>query len=302
MESASTIASHVIQLLEKSETKRLAGSQLRTLLNFEFPGFKPEIYGCGNLRQFITKNVSLVGELGRAGADVVYGLKPQEQTNVAPAANVNAPTTATEIQAPAETPAREVTSEAQVFLDPSVWKTFASPRAPYKLFGNPQTGDLRVVPPGEATPTSPWLRIPPCPEASHLQIAKDFISTLPEESHRRWLADELDKPRWWDAYFLKAQQLDLLTAWGAFRRQRLTREFESTLKNLGIPFVQYRESLPHRQLAARPFRAGLQAAPTNSETSKLRRLAVGAVQQMSTTELRALMLPLGYIADGLNES
>jgi hypothetical protein len=301
MESASTIAYRILQLLEKSETKSVAGSQLRTLLNFEFPGFKPEIYGCRNLRDFVIKNVSVVGEIGRTGADLVYGLRPQEQMNVGPAAKVIAPTPIE--QAPAAIPATGTTSEPQnPFIDPSVWKTFVSPRAPYKLFGNPQTGELWVVPPGETAPTTPWLRIPQCPESVHFQIAKDFISTLSEDSHRQSLGDELNKPRWWDSYFLKAQQLGLLTAWGVFRRHRLIREFESTLKNLGIPVIQYREALPRRQLAARPFRAGVQPTPINSETSRLRRLAVGAVQQMSITELRALMLPLGYVADQLNES
>lgn len=297
MEAVGTIASRIVQLLEKSETKRLAGSQLRTLLNFEFPGFKPEIYGCANLRQFVTQHVPAVGELGRAGADLVYGMNPPEQIVTLPATNANASTSAIETQATPQAPAPEV----EVFLDPSVWKTFASPSARYKLFGNSQTGDLQVVPPGGQIPTSPWIRIPPCSESTHLQIAKEFISTLSEESHRLSLGDELGKPRWWDAYFLRAQQLGLLDSWGVFRRHRLTREFESTLKSLGIPSVPYPETPPRSRPATRLRGVGLRPIPAGSEISKLRGLAVSAVQQMSIAELRALMLPLGYVADGLNE-
>ena len=289
MDDSSVVARHVLELLEGAEKKTLPGSQLAAVVKFRVPGFKPVEHGCANLREFITKHLpSSVTEVRRQGADIVYGVRPPAQVEVAE-------------NSPAQEQSRaEVAPRARVFIDPAVWKTFSNPTTNYKLFGNPDTKEIRVTFPGEASPASPWVQIPSCTAESHLQIARDFVSSVAETSHQTLLSQLLDKPRWWVPFFGMAEQLGLAAPWTAFRSQRLLKQLESALDRLGIPLPEHQGTLSRRErMAAHP--SEVRSASGDRRDLLLRRLAVGVVQQMSTAELRALVLPLGYVVDELGD-
>ena len=289
---AEEIASYISDTVKSSRGETISGAELATLVRFRFRDFSPPLYGCTNVREFIRKFVTGVVEVGLAGADIVYGLpQPTESQPQTPGLPV----------APAHVPPLAAVARGHQ-LDPSIWKTFTSPSGPFKLYANPQTGEVHVVPPGEARPGPPWIHIPPCSAEFLLQIAKDFIEAHTDAAQKVELARTLNEPSWWNAYYALLQQYGVMTRWNQFRRDRILGEFNASLERLGISssgFASRAAALavtPRRQTPVRTWEPS--QSPTRQDSS-LRSLAVEVVRTMPTAELRALKISLGTIADAL---
>lgn len=287
MEPAENVAAQIAELIRKLPSKTVAGSRLSAWVGLTFPEFSPAQYSCANLRDFIRTHASSVSEIGRTGEDIIYGLHGAQIAE------------GPEVHKTNEQPLSPQDKEPRISVDTTIWKTFSSPQAPYKLFGHPESGFLQVVAPGAPSPGVPWVNIPSCSPETNLQIAKDFISNLENESHRQLLTQILGIPRWWIPFFINAKNVGLAREWISFRRKRIILEFQESLKSHGIPLGRYSRGVIRGQRLARPSLArALPAAPA-SKVSLLRRVASGAVERMSSEELRALSLPLGHVLDEL---
>jgi len=285
MEDSSVIAATISKSVAGSKTKTLTGAQLRFILKTAHADFVPLNYSARNLRAFIRQFVPDVVERGRAGADVVYGGKEPEQ-EPAPVEQISL------FDRGASSLPR--TPLDSLLTDPRVWKTFASPQSPWRLFLNLRSGVVKVINPTEAAPdVSPWVLIPPCPAEVLLQIARDFVATVPE-TFQPLLARTFEDKKWWLPFFEVLQALGLRPKWIPFRRRRIVVEFERIITTLmrESPDGAQKELPRERQLPT-------PAAPAAGlETT--RKLAIEAVGRMTEGELRSLNLPLGYVLDALN--
>jgi len=287
MQDPLSIASRIVEVIEKSPQKRVTGSELALFLKFTFPGFSPGAYSCLNLRAFVQRFVSGIGQIDRSGGDIVYGLRSQISDQSDKAGTVSPAITATQ---------PEVGTSAPV--DRRIWKTFASPNSFWKLFGHPETGQLTVISPGKPGLPSPWVMISPCPPETHLQIAKDFVAGLLDENQRNVLSQTLSQLRWWDYIFSAAERLGIATNWQVFRRRRLQGEFFRSLQRLGIPLKSSTVASSRAAEGERDAESKVSSSAISAE-QRLRRLAIGAVERMSISELRSLNLPLGHVLDEL---
>jgi hypothetical protein len=275
-------ASTLLVRLLSGSSRPLKGSELSILAKTSSPDFAPLKFGCRNLRDFIRRYASdEITEVDKAGMDVVYAIRSAEQQTLFESQPVSESIKPAESRGPL----------GQLLTNPRIWKTFASPESPFRIFLAPGDGTIRVLRPGYS-PDASWLEIPRISAEKLLQIAKDFISELPE-SQRAPLLSLLDKPSWWMAYFDLVRTLGLKTRWVMFRRRRIAEEFERSVP--ALPTVT--------AAAAQPVSAN-QTTPVQSLTpaggdSAMKRIASDVVQRMTDSELRALNLPLGYVVDVL---
>lgn len=288
--SASTqdVAEKLATLIEQSPTKTLLGSSLTPLLRLAFPGFAPVDYGSPNLRHFVRTNVPTVHEVGRQGVDIVYGLQ-----STGNAASTH-PSAKEQISSNAKKPRRRP-------VEPRVWKTFVSPSERYQLFGNRLSGELRIVEEREVRPRHPWTRIPSCSPEVHREIAEEFISSLQDEEHKNSLRATLNQPGWWNIFFFTVQKLGLAMRWGEHRKERLLDLFTNAMQKECIPPLKEKGPSVASSLAEDTSKnvSRTSSASVSKSSESLRRIAMGAIERMSLSELRALNIPLGHIIDEL---
>lgn len=170
------IAAKITDFVASAENRQITGVRLGVQIRNEFPSFYPSAYYCKNLRQFISKNVPNVREAGQSGPDVIYGLVGDD-----------------------------VSQPTRWKVPPTAWRTFSNPNPRYNLHANLESFDVTTFPPGTQV-GSPWVRIQSCSEALHMQIAKDFILTIPEPT-RDLLQATLGEPKWWLSLSNKAREL-----------------------------------------------------------------------------------------------
>jgi hypothetical protein len=259
---------------------------LTFVLKSAHPDFSAAAYSAKNLRAFIRQNVPNLVERGRAGADVVYGLSGSSETEPV------------EQLALFERVPRPISHAPldSLLTDPRVWKTFASPQSPWRLFLNRSTGLVKVIAPSDLTPPeNDWSQIPPCPAETLLEVGRDFIATVPE-SFRAVLEGTLQEKKWWLPFFDVLQGIGLKTKWIAYRRRRIVAEFERTITALIRDFATLPPGdVPHKEIPIDHPPVQPWAGHAN-----IRKLAIEAVTRMTEAELRSLNLPLGYVIDALN--
>lgn len=291
MTDEKAVATLLVQLLSGNGSPRpIKGNQLSVVVKTHFPDFDPERFQCRNLREFIRRYAADdVMEIGRAGMDIVYGLRSvgQQQPLFEPAV---ADTTKTSDQS---------TPLGQLLANPRIWKTFASPDTAFRLFLATHTKQVTVLRPGY-TPDPSWVEIPHISAQALLQIAKDFISDLPE-FQRAPLTTALDQPRWWIGFYDLVRTLGLKMRWIYFRRRRIAQEFERAMPEMPPDLTPPVQPELKPQEAEKPELA-IQSMAVQSgalPVSPLKRVAADVVQRMTDSELRALTLPLGYVVDAL---
>lgn len=273
MVDADAIAAVVYRLVESSPKQQVLGSALAVLLKRAYPDFKPEDFGCRNLRDFVRAYAKEVYELDRSGTDIVYSIS-----------RIPAPQDATQTRREL-LELRYVKHSSLSQLNRRVWKTFVSPSAPFNIFADRNQGILEVLPAGQAPRSEDWTKIPPSPPEVHEQIAREFINTLPDGDAKSQLTKVLGLDQaWWEHFFVSARNLGLEKQWSAYRRKRLHDEFEKTLEKLGIT------------LRKQPAAVSVSAQEPEDQ---LRRIAIGILGRMNASELRELRLPLGYVVDEL---
>lgn len=291
MTEEKAVTALLVQLLSGNGSPRpIKGNQLSVVVRTHFPEFDPETFQCRNLREFIRKHAADdVMEIGRAGMDIVYGLRSvgQQQPLFEPAV------------ADTTRPSDQNTPLGQLLANPRIWKTFASPDTAFRLFLSPSTRQVTVLRPGYV-PDSSWVEVPHISAGALLQIAKDFISDLPE-FQRAPLTAAIDQPRWWIGFYDLVRTLGLKMRWIYFRRRRIAQEFERAMPALPTELTPPAQSQPTSQEATRPELVIQSTAvkPSALSVSPLKRVATEVVQRMTDPELRALNLPLGYVVDAL---
>jgi hypothetical protein len=283
------IGADISRLVKSSPDGKILGSALAVLLKRGYPDFRPEAFGCRNLRDFIRKYAKEVFETTRRGTDVVYSAAVMPAMSLEAARSQEFRTISS-----APNPTRRLS------IPTSVWKTFTSPNAFYRIFANRETGDFRVLRNFEQAPLAPWVQVQSCSAAVHLQIAREFTDDLPDDATKAELGKILALESWWTYFFVATRQFKVESLWSSYRRRRLHTEFEQQLKSLGVPLPLLAPAVPRPSLAVSTERSE-EMKPEGTDDSALRRVAISVIRRLPASELREVWLPLGYVLDEVGE-
>ena len=205
---------------------RISGSNLGALIRVQFPDFQPTNYGCRNLREFIANFLPGIVEVGRSGMDCLYSrtpLVPLPPHDAVSAANSAFPSLG------AKSPV-------------AIWKTFASPRTSYRLYGNAKTGELRVLFGGPANLDEPWKLIPSCTAEKHVEIARDFVKSIKDGNQAERLGACIGQPDWWLDFYRRTTELGVVEQWSSFRRGRFLESWKLLYEVPACQRLIYRDS------------------------------------------------------------
>lgn len=278
---ASVIVELIRETLAAAAQGELTGSNIAPAIRSKFPAFTPMAYGCVNLRAFLQRYAPEIYSIGRRGMDYSYSLS-------------SSPSRSDALLGHADGSSRGLA----ILHDTKVWKTFASPRDDYQLFGHPANGELRVVGPNETLLDAPWVKIPPCSSEKHREIACEFISQVRKEDQQA-LEGTLDQDNWWIAYYQTLDSLGLASRWNEFRRTRIVDEFKQTLTDLGIPLHPRTDRMRLPKPIPPPGQVRSVATIALSVVA-LREVAHRVVDKLSYEDLRRLPVPIGSLLDSLN--
>jgi hypothetical protein len=261
--------------------ERITGSDLAALIRLRFPDFKPSDYDCQNLKEFVAKFLPEIAVIGRNGMDCLYGRTSASETVMRDAGSVANNAALSEAGSSAA----------------AIWKTFASPRTSYKLYGNTKTGELKVLFAESATLEDPWRRIPSCTAGIHVEIAQEFVNSLPDDAFRQELGTCIGQQDWWITFYQKVREHGLGEQWTRLRRDRILGELRTTLRKAGVPATRLprapaKDVRPVSNRELFPKGAG-----QDSSADTLRRIATALINRMSSAELRRLSARLGDILD-----
>lgn len=271
----------------------MLGAQLMDRIMAQFKEFQLSSYGARSLRGFLDSFVPDVRITGRSGMDNIYALTTTggDVTSAEPVPGIS----------------RNV-SELQVTATPpsSIWKTFASPSTPYKLFANKQTGALEVRKPGDTSPGSEWILVPSMPSEEHLKLAHEYLVHV-ESDLRARLESVLEKPRWWEPFYAVLVSSNRATDWNDQRRRHIISALKRALDERGIPSdsvdLQLRAQIVGTRTqtlnSSNSRRVPFEPPPERKARVELRQLASALVSGMSGGELRALRVRLGDVFDAL---
>lgn len=256
-----------------TENGQLSGSRLSALLRSHFPEWRPAEFGARNLRDFIQNQVTGVIVAGRTGMDVIYALGT---TETAPAG---------------------IGIEAQSF---DFWRLWVSPNSHHVLAVDAHTGEVR------ATPLRGHLReqeqrLFPPDASAHREIAVAFLRAVPLGGNQV-LAQivQSEDANWWQDWIREVRIAGQLATWNAFRRDRLEKLLSDRLREANLSqAIADRAMQRVRESHAAPTRtpAATSLTPDLADGAQLRRIALGAIERMSISELRDLRLPLGLVVD-----
>jgi hypothetical protein len=282
----SSVVSAILKIVSESPQHSASGSRIAFSLSRDFPDFHLREAGFQNLRGFIRSCVpDIVEAPKRAGLDVIYTLRQTVDS-----------TLLEHVEGPEDFPKPK--GPASLLLNnPRAWKTFASPMSTSKLFVRPGGTALHVSStPERDVHTSGWIRVDPLTGAVLSQIAREFLEQLPE-LYRPSLLETLKQPKWWIPFFEVLGSLGLKSKWVAFRRRRIVDEFTKAVAFGASASAATTQALGSGQQPRK------EASSPSSKHERLRAAIIRAVEQMSTVELRALIIPVGYLADAfhLNE-
>lgn len=285
MLDATVVAADISRLVQNSPHQRVLGSELAVLLKRGYPDFKPVEFGCRNLRDFVRRYAKTVFEEGKKGTDVLYS-----------AASLPALSEVSSRQQEFNSISSPPYRARPMLPEKGVWKTFVSPNALYRLYANRESGEMRVLTPGVAALSDPWVIVPPCPAQTHLKIAREFLDGMTDEAAKTQLTKILDLDSWWDHFFFSARNFGVERQWSAFRRRRLHDEFQAVLRQLGIP------GAPAREVSVYPVPQPVAAqTETTQPDSAVKRAAIAVIRRLSDTQLRELSLPLGHVLDAMEQ-
>ena len=270
------------KFVSESSPSPIRGAKLAEALKRARQDFSAEVFGCRNLRQFISKYVPEIVEEGKAGTDILYRRRDQQQP-LFDQRNTLRPTVENR---PA--PLR------QLLDHPRVWKTFASPDSIYGLYIAPGSDQVRVLHPKDH-PDPGWREIKPIAAETLKDIAKDFIQTLPDEGDRTSLLHTLDEPKWWLPYFDVLQNLGLKSRWIVYRRRRIAEAFELAVLNSSASEGHAPQQTAVHQSDVKDV------SPNELAGDLMRRVASAVILRLTEPELRSLNLPLGYIMDAIQK-
>ena len=128
-----SVVTFIVRLVSEAQPSPITGGQLASRVKAFYPEFNPIQFGSKNTREFIKNHIPEVTERGNAGMDVLYGLRAQQ------AELFSKPASERQFSHDRGTPL------GQLKTNPRIWKTFASPETPYRLYVLP-SGLIRVLP------------------------------------------------------------------------------------------------------------------------------------------------------------
>jgi len=271
----------------------MLGSQLMEAIKKEFEGFQPIDYGATSLRDFLNRFVPEVEPVGKQGMDSIYALGTRREgiTNADSVPGTSPPVSE---------------SKAISGPDSSIWKTFASPNTPYRLFANKQTGGLEVRRPGAPPPGDEWVNIPSMPAQEHLELAREYLAHV-DEGLRARLEATLAHPRWWVPFYAEILECRCTASWNDLRRRHIVSALKKALEGRGIPSDSVEAQLRAKNVGTQPQPPGSSDSrlvpfgptPARKPRIELRHLAAAIVSGMSVGELRELRVRLGDVFDAL---
>lgn len=276
MTDNTVVSDFLVRTLQQTAPRPLKGSELSVLVKAAHPEFSAVSLGYRNLREFIRRQATDIVEVGHAGMDICYSLRTSQAKQEAGNASSKSVGLADD-------------ALDQLTKDLRAWKTFTSPESPFRLYLTDK-GVVRSMH-ASSRPLPEWKEIQRISPETLLQIGRDFVANL-DEVQKSVLVPTFQEPTWWFPFVDRLQSLGLKYKWIEFRRQRIRREFEKRIEEIGMP--------PFRQ----PSEIGAVSSslevstPTQSELS-FRKIAADVVQRMTESELRRLNLPLGYVVDSL---
>lgn len=268
-----TEISEVIRRLV-TDAGEILGAKLAMDLKAAVPDWSAANHGARSLRDFIVTHVPGVAVVGRSGMDVVY--RPVSSAGESAGA----------------VPTRALSGDA--------WRTWVSPSSPFALAFNAADGSAIVVKRTDEVPNGHVL-VEPATVQEHRAIAGDFLSRAPESALES-LKDIVASPEqhWWRRWLTEMEKLGQLSAWNAFRHERLRELLKSRLEEAGV-------AQPVLEAAAGAVAQGRRSRQREARVKEprndggIRALVVSVVGRMSDEELRDLRLPVGLVLDVLNE-
>ncbi len=282
-----SVSEFLLKSINDAPSQRILGAQLGGLLKSACPNFSPSEFQSRNLRQFIRTHVPAIEEKGRSGPDYIYGLASSADPQP--------------IEGGPALPRSPSASGLRTSFD---WKAFSNPSYPFVLAANRDTGAFQSQRPN-ARLSEPWVLLPkPTPE-DHLQIARDFVQTLPEAT-REILGAVLADPIWYATFSTVAKSNGVGPEWASFRTLRLRETFDTSLAAAGIPGQR---AMPARPYGVRSAMTSPRAVvtssrldkPSNSREQALRRLVGLVIADLPLGDLRELALPVGRVFDHIDE-
>lgn len=272
----SRILLFVVKAIKDAGPSGLSGSRIGNTLCSAFPDFKPKIYGCKTLREFLVANINEIVVVGYTGDDPIYSISDGSTSGKFPV------------------------TEGTDF-----WRIWVSPNSPYVIIVDRPTCGLSSRLHGVETNDNAVIIEPASPDV-HRGIALQYlqdVDTVPDS-----LRDELESilhssgGRWWDAWInaLKEVGPAYLGQWYAFRRLHLETALRDVLISKGFSPEQMLGILDVIRKSRSVKETGQQSSDIMACCERLvsiRVIAQEAVSEMSEAELRQLRVPLGAILD-----
>lgn len=283
MAEVSDVTTLLVRFLKDASPRPVKGSTLAGVVMAQVQDFSPAAFGCKSFGEFVRKYAANdIAVVDRAGMDVLYGLRSEEQQHLFHA-----------MPPPARLTSQSQGPLGQLRSNRRIWKTFVTPDSSFHLFINPENGQIRCLAEGVSAPAA-WKEIPRIPAESLLQFAKEFVDNQTGETARVQLQPILSDSKWWIPFFEMLQTLGLKTRWVMYRRKRIEDEFAKILSTLQVADGQ--NTGVQVQTPAASGHEDHGQAPREDLT---RRVAADVVQRMTDAELRMLNLPLGYVIDAI---
>jgi hypothetical protein len=278
------IRAKLLEAVERSRPDGLPGATAGQLVRTVVPTFRAVDLGFANLRAFLAQHVPELCVIGRAGADLRYGLS----------------TWASEAS-----PTKEPTLEHG---NDDLWRIWVSPGNVYKIVAHRDGEHARAASNNDPMAAAE-VSIGPAPAELHRQIAKRYLEERTDlnDDFRHLLTGAVnnENAEWWArwASLFRSAGPEEQSRWLDFRRRHLEEELTRALKATGLgddAIKKIHAEIVHTK--ARAPRSNRDAKPQPGQlaamTSEIAQVVIG---RMSMEEIRALRLPLGLVMDAIAE-
>jgi hypothetical protein len=271
------IEDRILAFARESPNQIISGGRLSELLKHSFPGFTPAEYGVKNIRAFVRDHLAgRLVEVGKVGTDILYGFP--------------------EAAAPQSSP-RPGPGGGSVSHE--VLRVLKSPNSPLELHANRETGEIRTLDAGSDA-QDPWVKLRATTPAVLLQIARDFVASVPHDSLRPSMTQIIDQSpnAWWLKVWPYMQQHGLSGQWLAFRNRQLLSRLQTELLDLGVKTTDIStQAQPPAHKQADSQRREDKLPESNQSPDALRDAVISVVRNLPLSELRSLRLPVGEVFD-----
>jgi len=128
-------------------------------------------------------------------------------------------------------------------------------------------------------------------------MASEFVSALPQPQ-KMALEEVLKNPKWYVQFSFEARRNGLGEQWAAVRRSKLNAKLGAALSELGVEPVQSQDMKTGRVQSRFRVRT---SADSITEEARFRNLVQRIINELPTSELRLLRLPVGVVFDALKK-